>query len=273
MRKSCKMAMILLTSAVISGCSAISAGNKSDQMDFSQEMIWQAPDPAPGLRPRILFVGNSHTYYNNLSAMFVNIVSTLGHESSVHELSNGYYTLKKYADMEDTGGALLDKTLAGKKWDFVILQENTTMALSESAEEEMFPPARTLDEKIRAAGGQTAFLMTWAPKDGMKVGFKKKKRESVQSDLASNYMTIAAELNSLVIPAGIAFMRCSKKYPEIELWDSDGQHPSSEGSYLTACTIYAVIYQESPENCPYFADLDPQDAMKLQQVAAELVFN
>ena len=76
-----------------------------------------------------------------------------------------------------------------------------------------------------------------------------------------------------MIPAGISFMRCKEQYPDIELWDQDGQHPSPEGSYLAACTAYAVIFQESPENCSYIGDLDQDLALKLQMVAADTVLN
>ena len=172
--------------------------------------------------------------------------------------------------MDDKGGALLDKTLT-KQWDIVVLQENSQEALSETADEDMFPYARILDEKIRAMGGQTAFFMTWAPRDGLKDGMKKKSREELQQIMAANYMEIAAELDSLIIPAGISFMRCAELYPGIELWDNDRRHPSPEGSYLAACTAYALLYQESPENCSYIATLEEDVAQKLQEVAADLI--
>ena len=71
------------------------------------------------------------------------------------------------------------------------------------------------------------FLMTWAPKNGMKIGLSQQKREAVQANLA--------------------------------------------GSYLAACILYSVIYQESPENCPYISELDQDVASKLQSIAADLV--
>lgn len=264
---------ITLLIAALPGCSSDGGNSATAPMDFQAEMDLKVPDPAAGRRPKILFVGNSQIFYNGLSGMFVNIVHSQGHKSDVKELSSIYYTLKQYADLEDKGGAMLDKTLCNQKWDFVILQESPVKALSSVASDEMFPPSRILDEKIKAAGGQSVFLMTWAPKDGMKVGWKKLDREAVQADLALSYMTIADELDALVIPAGVGFMRCVEDNPDIELWDNDGQHPSSAGSYLTACILYSVIFQESPENCTYVADLDKSVALTLQHAAAELVLD
>ncbi|MCI8660636.1 MAG: hypothetical protein HFG54_10410 [Lachnospiraceae bacterium] len=272
MRKSIGVAAIILTVAALAGCS--SKNSESDSiMDFYAETEWKAPDPVVGKKPRILFVGNSHTFYNDLTGTFAKIAYAFGHKSDVYELSKGYYTLKRYANPEDELGALFDEAMVGGKWDFVILQENSSLAFSPDADEEMFPYARTLDEKVKAAGGQTAFLMTWAPKEGLKDGFKKTSREELQSRMAENYMTISKELDDLLIPAGISFMRCADQYPEIELWDTDGSHPSEVGSYLAACTAYAVVFQQSPENCTYTGNLDKEEAMKLQKIAAELVLN
>lgn len=274
MKKKKKVILSFLIAAAATaafiGCSAKSA---VEPVDFQAKMELKVPDPAAGICPRILFVGNSHTFYNRLSEMFVNIINSQGHKSDVRELSSGYYTLKQYADTDDQGGALLDKTLSKLNWDFVILQENTSNALSSVADEEMFPPSRILDEKIRASGGQSAFLMTWAPKDGLRAGLKKRSCETVQSDLASTYTAIAKELDALMIPAGVGFMRSAQEHPDIELWDKDGYHPSPAGSYLTACILYSVIFQESPVDCPYIADLDAEVALKLQKLAADLVFS
>ncbi len=271
MRKGYMMIKVLLVAAIVAGCSSAGGETKIEQMDFQAEMDWKVPEPAVGKRPRILFVGNSHIFYNDLSGTFARIANAFGYKSDVYELSKGHYSLKQYANPEDSLGELFDKTVTGKKWDFVVLQENISTALSTSAEEDMFPYARALDEKVKSSGGQTAFLMTWAPRDGKKEGLKKKSCEELQSVMASNYMTISNELDDLVIPAGIGFMRCTSSYPEIELWDKDGYHPSPAGTYLTACMAYAVVYQQSPENCSYIGDLDSEQALKLQQIAAQVV--
>lgn len=91
--------------------------------------------------------------------------------------------------------------------------------------------------------------------------------EEVQAGLTQNYINISKELDSLLIPGGVAFMRCLEHYPQIELWNEDEMHPSLEGSYLTACIAYAVIFQESPAGCTYTAGLDSDTAAQLQAMA------
>jgi len=231
--------------------------------DFSQALDLKKTNPAAGELPRILFVGNSHTFSNDLPAIFSEVAAAMGRPSDVQELTEGYYTLTQYADNTDELGAALEQKLTGEHWDFVFLQENTNDAFA-FAEENMLPAAAALDEKIRGAGGQTALLMTWTPKDGASIFTP----EQVQAVLAQNLIQVSSQLNSLLVPGGVAFMRCMEQCPDIGLWAEDGMHPSLEGSYLAACLAYAVIFQETPVGCSYTADIDAGTAARLQEVAA-----
>ena len=231
--------------------------------DYNQHLSLKAPEPAAGESPRILFVGNSHTYTNDLPSIFAQIAEAMGHGSDVQELTEGAYNLTEFADPQDQLGAVLNQKLTEEAWDFVIIQENTNDAFS-SPEQAMLPAAMALDEKIRAAGGQTALLMTWSPKNGASIF----SLEDVQSVLTENLITVSENLDSLLIPGGVAFMRCLEQYPQIELWAEDEMHPSLEGSYLASCVAYAVIFQESPEGCAYTAALDAETAAQLQSLAA-----
>lgn len=237
-----------------------------DGFDFNQKLTLKTPSPAAGESPRILFVGNSHTFTNNLPGMFSELTTAMGHQSDVQEVTEGTYTLTQFADSADPAGSVVNQKLREETWDFVILQENTNDAFS-TPEETMLPAAKTLDEKIRTAGGQTGVLMTWSPKEGASIW----SLEDVQSILAQNTITVSEELDSLLIPGGVAFMRCMEQYPQIELWGEDGMHPSVAGSYLAACTAYAVIFQQSPEGCAYTADLDAKTAAQLQSLSAGFI--
>lgn len=240
-----------------------SEDSDSEEFSFSQSLPLKTPEPAAGENPRILFVGNSHTYTNDLPVIFSEIAGAMGHPADVQEITAGAYTLTQFADETDEVGSVVNQRLTEETWDFVILQENTNDAFS-AAEEAMLPAASSLDEKIRAAGGQTGILMTWTPKDGAGI----MDREYVQSILAQNTIAVSERLDSLLIPGGVGFMRCLEQYPQIELWDEDGMHPSLEGSYLAGCIAYAVIFRESPAGCSYTAELDAETAAQLQEVAA-----
>lgn len=233
----------------------------------AEESYRKTPNPAASEGSRILFVGNSHTFTNDLPEMFSGLAEAGGHAVDVYDVTEGGYTLKQFSDPEDMYGAVVTAALQEQRWDFVVLQENTNAALPGNAETEMLPSARKLDEMIRAAGGQTVFLMTWSPEKGAGAF----PREMVQSVLSDSYQAAAKELDALLIPGGDVFMEALRVEPELKLWGEDGQHPSPEGTYLAACTAYALLFQETPAGNAYHNEIDDGTAGRLQETAQSCV--
>ena len=242
---------------------------KDDSAKASGETYRKIPDPVVKHGDKILFVGNSHTYTNDLPGMFFEMAQAGGHGVDVYDLTEGSYTLQRFSDPEDELGEILTDALQSEPWDFVVLQENTNAAVAFNAKKDMYPYARKLDEMIKAAGGQTAFLMTWAPEEGAGAF----SREMVQGQLAAGYRTIAEELDALLIPGGEVFAKALEQDEELQLWGEDGQHPSVEGTYLAACTAYALLFQETPVGNPYLADLDQDKAQELQGMAQAFILD
>ena len=265
--------LAVLAAILLAGYLLISGAIKKSRvqpMDFTQDLNLKKPDPVKE-QPCVLFLGNSLTYYNDLPSVFTQLSQSGGYMPEVYELTEGSYRLEYFADREDEVGSQVYDALENYTWDYVILQEQSVTATM--GEDVMYPAARTLDTMIRQAQGEPVFLMTWAFKEGINInlfpGLKyKETRAEMQTKIAGHYMNIAKELDAMLAPAGIAFMRCSSQFPEIELWDEDGNHPSPAGTYLSACVLYKVLYDKSPEGLEYSADLDAQTAGKLQLIAA-----
>lgn len=263
----------IIVCIVLAGYFFISSGVKKSKvqaMDFSQTLDLKKPSEIK-TQPTVLFLGNSMTYYNDLPSAFLNLSQSGGFNPDVYELTEGSYRLAYFADREDEVGSQAYDALENYTWDYVILQEQSGIATM--GEDIMYPAARTLDTMIKKAQGEPVFLMTWAYKEGISMdllfGLKyQDTKEEMQTRIANHYMTISKELDDMLAPAGIAFMRCGTQFPEIELWDEDGSHPSPAGTYLSACVLYQVLYDQSPEGLQYAADLEKETAAKLQLIAA-----
>jgi hypothetical protein len=99
--------------------------------------------------------------------------------------------------------------------------------------------------------------MTWAFQD----------RPEMTAQLSDAYTKAGNDNNELVIPAGLAFARAIRERPDISLYQPDKRHPTLLGSYLAAATVYAAIYQRSPEDSSYTAGIDPELARYLRKTA------
>jgi hypothetical protein len=93
----------------------------------------------------------------------------------------------------------------------------------------------------------------------------------MMQELRQEFIQAANKNNILLIPAGEAFYKFNKAYPEIDLYTRDLRHPSKEGTYLAAATVFATIFNAAVQGNKGIKDIDPEVALKIQQVADSTV--
>jgi hypothetical protein len=205
---------------------------------------------------RILFIGNSYTYVNDLPKMLAELAKA-GKQAPI------------VSDRETPGGCTLEKhwkdEKAAKKiqagpWDYVVLQEHSMRPLTDRRL--MFDYAVKLDGEIKKAKAKTLLYQTWA----------RQNTPEKQPELSKAYLDLGKELNADVVPVGMAWERALKEGPKLTLHSQDGSHPSKAGTYLAACVFYGVIYGKSPEGLPGASGgLSDEDARRLQIAAWKAV--
>jgi TolB-like protein len=52
------------------------------------------------------------------------------------------------------------------------------------------------------------------------------------------------------------------------LWQDDGSHPSTAGTYLAACVFYAIVFRQSPAGLGFDDGLSSDITNTLQRAAA-----
>jgi hypothetical protein len=201
----------------------------------------QAPTPKP---IRILFIGNSYTYFNNLPDVIAKLADA-GHQKKVEFVMQapGGWRLKDHWDRGD-----LRKALQNQKWDYVVLQDQSQLGDNHvvdgkpriTTDENFHPSAVEIAKAIRDAGAIPVFYLTWA----------KKSVPEDQAMIDNAYFRAAKETKSIVAPVGIAWTDVRTKDPSIQLYIADGSHPTSAGTYLAACVFYATIFGRSPVGLP-----------------------
>ena len=221
------------------------------------------PAPVP---TRVLFIGNSLTFFNDLPEVFAELARSGGHSVEVDMSAQGGQTLDGHATSRRT----LEK-LNDQRWNFVVLQEQSRIpAIAAQRSEQMVPAARLLKSKGSESGAGTVLFLTWASRAGLPAaGFKD--YAAMQAAIEAGYLEVASEIGAFVAPVGVAWQRALEGHPELELWQRDGIHPSPEGTYLAACVFYASLLGQSPEGASYLAGLPEETARFLQAVAAETV--
>src|SRR5256886_12339646 len=210
---------------------------------------------------RVLFIGNSYTYVNDLPAMFAELAHSGGHRVEAGMVAVGGSTLGEHAASAATAAKL-----TSTRWDLVVLQEQSQIpSVDQLRQSEMYPAARRLADTIYRQGGRPIFFLTWAHRDGWPENGLPD-YASMQSAIDDGYLAIAAEEQAAVAPVGVAWSSVMSQ-PHPALWQDDGSHPTTAGTYLAACVFYATIYHQSPRGLAYHADLSAVDAPLLQSSA------
>jgi len=217
---------------------------------------------------RILFIGNSLTFYNNFPEMVAELAHSGGYNVEIDVSAYGGWTLSDHAASTVTRGKIEQED-----WNYVVLQEQSVIpSIVDERTQQMYPAVRFLHSKIGEKGAFVILFMTWGYRNGFPdSGFSN--FDEMQAQLHTGYTEIATELGVLVAPVGTAWQNAVTQNPELNLWQMDGVHPTEGGSYLSACVFYALIFQQSPEGLTYRAGLSEEMAYFLQSIAAETVLD
>jgi hypothetical protein len=113
----------------------------------------QAAEPPP---LKVLFIGNSYTYVNDLPALVVALADAAGgRRIEVDRSLEGGYTFQQHVQ---EGNAI--EKIREKRWDLVVLQEQSLQPLI--GRDSMEKYARLLNAEIKRQGAKTVFYLTWA---------------------------------------------------------------------------------------------------------------
>lgn len=183
---------------------------------------------------RVLFVGNSYTFANDMPALL----------SAMSRASPGAVRIDTGAVVQP-GATLEDHWLAGNvlkairegKWDAVVLQEQSTRPMDDP--QRMLHFGRLLGKEIHAAGARTLLFLTWP----------RKSRPESMGALEAGYRALARDLGAAIVPAGPAWLAAMRRSPSIALYEEDGSHPTRLGTYLTACVFHLAL-QRGQRQCP-----------------------
>lgn len=220
---------------------------------------------------KILFVGNSFTFYFDVPQLFKNIANSAGRSVVVDSITEGSWTLDKWADVNDTRGAALDAKLkAVADYDIIVLQEQSTRPLNNY--NNFLAGATALATKIRQTQNNCDIYLysTWGYPELATT--KNTTIPQVEAQIRAAYQNVAQQIGAKVSNVGAAFSYVYENHTNINLYYPDEKHPSLAGSYLSACVHAATLLGCNPKTATFTGDLDEATATTLREVAYKIVF-
>lgn len=224
----------------------------------------------------VLFVGNSYIYTNNLPQMTANVASSAGYRMTWESNAPGGCTFMQHCANQSM------TMIRNGGWDFVVLQEQSQYPSFPQwqVEAEVFPYAARLVDSVYVANpcAEPMFYMTWGRRDGdasnAAVFPVLGTYEGMDSMLYERYMQMAADNDASVCPVGRVWRRLRAVHPEIELYQSDGSHPSVAGTYAAACSFAVMFFGFDPRTVHYCPTaISQQVADTIRQAVYTVVYS
>lgn len=214
--------------------------------------LWLAPaQPAAPLR--VLFIGNSLTYVNDLPAMVAALGRSAGTPIEYEAVARPDVSLEDHWNQGDARRAI-----ARGRWTWVVLQQGPS-ALPASRVL-LIEYAKRFDGEIRRVGARTAIYMVWPSRA----------RRGDFPGVIQSYVAAAAAVKATLLPVGAAWREAWALDARLPLYGDDGFHPSPMGSWLGALVIYRQLTgQEPPQGS--VAGLSAVDGSLLRRAASTAI--
>lgn len=193
---------------------------------------------------KILFLGNSYTYFNDLPGMVQWVAEKAGIDLQTDSVTRAGAYLHQFADPADELYTTWQNLYKQEEWDAVVCQNQSFHPVKDPA---AFRQA-ALDVQVLCKSGQKfVFYQTWAYKYGSdKLAGTGLTYDEMLTRMMDSYAGAADAVQGTVVPVGRTFGELRALHPEIELYNPDGSHPSPAGTYLAACLFLAVLSGHSP---------------------------
>lgn len=210
---------------------------------------------------KILYIGNSLTYTNDLPALVEEIGRQDGKKIISKSIALPDYSLEDHWNQ----GHAQDEIEKGA-YDLVILQQGPS-ALPES-QVLLIDHAKRFAKICREHDARMALYMVWPSRS----------RSFDLNNVILSYAKAAEKTGALLCPVGIAWKNVWQVNPGVSLYGPDGFHPGMDGTVLAAMTIYAAIAEKKDldflqhDKCSWKDQVDKNIHSLLSVTAATSVF-
>ncbi len=174
---------------------------------------------------RILFVGNSLTYTNNLPSLVEQEAKSRG--LKVKTLMIAY---PNYALIDHWNDGEVQKYIKSEKFDYVIIQQGPSSQTE--GRRMLIEDGNKLQKLCEQSDTQLAYFMVW-PSQTYYYTF---------DGVIKNHRDAAEKNGAILCPVGEAWRAYFNNTKEYSLYGSDGFHPSPKGSRLAAEVIVDTLF-------------------------------
>lgn len=224
---------------------------------------------------KILFLGNSFTYTYNIPTLFEGLANSAGISVYVDVNAQAGMAVADEQIVGHVNDAVSQSKIASQNWDYIVVQDNmgdyvnSVGVISSNCGNANV----TLYNQIKANNPCTRiiYFAGWGPVGGVYNGDN---TTACIDRIHGNMIFLNNNIgNEIVTPIGKSWNASFTQLPSVNLFYSDNVHPSLEGSYLAAATIFTTIFKQDPTNLSYTGGVNTTTATTMRSIAYSTVTN
>ena len=202
---------------------------------------------------RVLFVGNSHTFFNDMPSIFQMFCKETGTaEAEVVMQAHPGVHLEWHLNQQWE----LRYALVQGKFDYLVFQQ---AAHPFPPREETLRDAAKMVELARQCGVKPIATIPWA----------ERRFPESQQERYDTFDLVGEQTGVTLSPVGYVFERVEREEKDIDLYFVDGEHASPYGSYVIAACAFNRIFGRSVIGLPYKSICNvPADRAKFEEIAS-----
>ncbi|MEI6738745.1 MAG: hypothetical protein WCK74_00395 [Gemmatimonadaceae bacterium] len=183
---------------------------------------------------RILWIGNSYTYVNDLPRTLTSLAMAAGEDRlpAITAVLKGGQFLKGHTQRTDLPAVIAEG------WDYVVLQEQSMTPIQQP--DSLWKYGQQLGQLAKQAGAKVLLYVTWPRRD----------TPNTSDAIVAAYSQLAQRLDATLVPVGPAWMAMRSAMPGAELYIDDGSHPTPIGTYIAAGVFYRTLYGKPVSGLP-----------------------
>jgi len=215
---------------------------------------------------RLLFIGNSATYVNDIPGTLKNLAEKAGYPIECERIVKGGAKLSYHADPTTPHGQQITEALQ-KKYDVVFIQDNGNCISSDEMRIASQHACETLSTAIRASGAEVGIY--FRPPYGHELCGLDPIEQCLEFD--KHFLQISNTVSALNVFVNRAFAEAIKQ-TNFDLWGPDHAHTSAHGAFLAVCVFFSTLFQIS-SGVLDTNGLPPKDAAALQAIADKVALD
>lgn len=206
---------------------------------------------------RVLFVGNSYTYYNNLIQVVSLISDSLDTKLICTKSTVGGTNLGEH--WNEQKGLLSKSLIRNGHYNIVVLQDHSMRPIE--APDSLLFYGQLFCHLINDKGAKPFIYNTWS----------REKTPETQPIINESYSKLSATCNAVRVRVGDCWQEYLKRSPNSNLYFSDGSHPSNLGTFIAALCFVKAILGRLPQNLPSVFNYFDKDGetFRIMQITKE----